>query len=109
MFPAGALRRRLRCVSIDIDTHAEHFRTRERGGENDPQFLPRETPLAFFLLPVVHRDFFIPVAGDAIRWCARDLTRQSPVTELPCTDVYHGIGMCSLVAPVPPHGPRITR
>jgi hypothetical protein len=47
MFPAGALRRRLRCVSIDIDTHAGHFRTRERGGENDPQFLPRETPLLF--------------------------------------------------------------
>ena len=76
MFPVEALRRRLRCVSIDIDTRAEHFRTRERGGENDPRFLPRETPFDFFApLPVIRRDFFVPVANDAILWCVEDLTR----------------------------------
>src|SRR6185312_2436388 len=47
--PAATHRHQRRCACTDISTHAGRFRTLVHGGEIDPLFLPRETPLESFL------------------------------------------------------------
>src|SRR6185295_9651422 len=80
--PAAAHRHLRRCACTDINTHAGRFRTLVHGGEIDPLFLPRETPLESFLIPPCFSSDSRYVSG-AFLWCARDTTRSNRVTEFP--------------------------